>query len=204
MKRGKFVVIEGPDGSGKSTLASGLVEKIRECGQDVIQAREPGGTPVAEAARAVVLDPDLDVSAIAELYLILAARADHVSRAIEPGLASGKFIVCDRFDLSTFAYQVAGRGLPRNQVSVANELATGGLKPDLTIIIDVAPGVSRKRLESAGKKLDRLDEAGEELHLRVDAAFRNEVGDSIVHVDGTPGPERVLEQAWEHVLVLIV
>lgn len=203
MKRGKFVVVEGPDGSGKSTLTSGLVEKIRTCGREVVQAREPGGTAVAEAARAVVLDPDLDVSAVAELYLILAARADHVSRAIEPALAAGKFIVCDRFELSTFAYQVAGRGLPRKEVYAANALATGGLKPDVTIIIDLPPGLSRRRLESAGKKLDRLDEAGEELHLRVDAAFRNEVGDFIIHVDGTHGPERVLEQAWEHVSRLI-
>jgi dTMP kinase len=203
MARGKFIVIEGPDGSGKSTLATGLARKLEESGCSVVQAREPGGTPAAEAARAVVLDPNLEVSEIAELYLYLAARADHVARGINPALSAGKYVVCDRFELSTFAYQVAGRGLPRDAVYAANALATGGLRPDLTVIIDLSPEASRARLESAGKQLDRLDEAGEGLHRLVDEAFRSEVGDSIVHLDGTPDPSVVLEQAWEHVSRLI-
>lgn len=192
-------MVEGPDGCGKSTLTTALVERLRAVGQDVIQAREPGGTPVAEAARSIVLDPNLDVSTIAELYLYLAARADHVAQVIEPALEAGKYVVCDRFELSTFAYQIAGRGLPADEVRAANALATGGLKPDLTVIIDLPPRVSRARLESAGKPLDRLDEAGEVLHRAVDEVFRSETGGSIVHVDGTLDQEGVLEEAWGYV-----
>ncbi len=106
---GAFIVVEGSDGAGKTSLARRLGDRLRSAGFEVVEVREPGGTPVAEAARAAVLDASLDASPLAELFLILAARADLVSRVIRPALAEAKVVVADRYDLSTRAYQVAGR-----------------------------------------------------------------------------------------------
>jgi dTMP kinase len=110
--RGFFLVLEGPEGAGKSTLAATLATRARSTGSTVVAVREPGGTTAAEAARAIVLDHSHAVGPEAELLLMLAARADLVRKVIRPALEAGSLVIADRFDLSTRAYQVAGRGLP--------------------------------------------------------------------------------------------
>jgi dTMP kinase len=193
---GAFIAIEGPDGAGKTTLARRLAQRFRDGGTDVLEVREPGGTPVAEAARRLALDPALEVSPLAELFLMLAARADLVSRVIRPALSAGRVVLTDRFDLSTEAYQVAGRGLPREAVLEANRLATGELKPHLTIVIDVPEAVGKKRRVGRGGSADRLDGDRTGLHARVERAFASATGPNVIHIDGTNGPDEVELRAW--------
>ncbi len=196
---GSFIVVEGVDGVGKTTLASRLAARLRHEGLDVVEVREPGGTPVAELARAAVLDPALDPSPVAELFLILAARADLVSRTIQPALAAGRIVVGDRYDLSTRAYQIAGRGLPDEAVSVANNLATGGLVPDLTLVLDAPGAVLSARQVSQGKQPDRIENAASDVQQRIVHAFREAWGPGVVHIDATGSPRQVERAAWEHV-----
>ena len=146
-----FLVVEGPDGAGKSTLARALAERFRAAGDDPVQVREPGGTPAAEHARAVLLDPSLDLDPQTELLFVTAARAHLVQAVIRPALAAGRVVVSDRYDLSTVAYQGAGRGLHPDVVTAVNTVATGGLAPDLTLVLDVPDEVGRARLVAAGK-----------------------------------------------------
>src|SRR5262245_14088200 len=188
---GAFIAIEGPDGAGKTTLARRLAQRLREQGSDVLEVREPGGTPVAEAARRLALDPTLEVSPLAELFLMLAARADLVSRVIRPALSAGRVVLTDRFDLSTEAYQVAGRGLPREPVLDANRLATGELKPHLTIVLDVPEAVGKQRRTAKGHPEDRMEREGAGLHARVERAFASATGPNVIHIDGTCGPDEV-------------
>lgn len=197
---GLFLVVEGPEGAGKSTLARALAGRLAERGLQPVEVREPGGTPVAEAARAAFLDPALDAAPVAELFLLLAARADLVARVIRPALAEGRPVVSDRFDLSTAAYQIAGRGLDAPAVESANRLATGGLVPDLTLVLDIPVRVGRGRQEADGKIPDRLERADPGFHERVAAAFRAAQGPGVVHLDGTRPAAAVAQQAWETVL----
>jgi dTMP kinase len=194
--KGYFIVIEGPDGVGKTTLASRLADRIRATGRDVLEVREPGGTPVAEAARKTVLDPALGASPLAELFLILAARADLVAHVIRPALEAGKIVVGDRYELSTWAYQVEGRQLPGKPVQEANRLATGGLAPDLTLVLDAPSSVLQQRMADEGKKPDRIEQAAEEVRTRIERAFANATGTGIVHVDATGDSDSVERAAW--------
>jgi dTMP kinase len=196
---GLFLVIEGPEGAGKSTLARGVARRLAAAGMPPVEVREPGGTPVAEAARAAFLDPALDATPLAELFLVLAARADLVARVIRPALAAGTPVVCDRYDLSTTAYQVAGRGLDAAAVGAANRLATGGLAPDVTLVLDVPAAVGRARQAADGKVADRLERADPGFHERVAAAFRAATGPGLVHLDGTAPADAVEAAAWQAV-----
>ncbi len=194
---GLFVVVEGPDGAGKTTLVKYLARQLRRQGLDVLEVREPGGTPLAERARRAVLDLRLAASPLAELFLLLAARADLVSKVIRPALAAGRVVLSDRFELSTAAYQVAGRGLPRRAVGAANRLATGGLKPDLTLVLDVPAEVGLARLAGRRRRRDRIEGSEAALHRRVAQAFARARGRGIVHVDATRPAEAVARQGWD-------
>jgi dTMP kinase len=200
---GLFIAIEGPEGAGKSTLAEALATRLATLGREVVRVREPGGTPVAEAARRIFLDPALDASPLAEVFLLLAARADLVTRVIRPALGRGAIVLCDRYDLSTEAYQIAGRGLDAEGVRSANGLATGGLRPDLTLVLDVPADVGRARQAADGKTLDRLEQADAAFHARVARAFRSAAGPGIVHVDGTVAAGVVERAAWEAVTLAL-
>jgi dTMP kinase len=200
---GAFIAIEGPEGAGKSTLATALGQRLAAAGREVVRVREPGGTPVAEAARAAFLDPGLDAAPLAEVFLLLAARADLVTKVIRPALARGAVVLCDRYDLSTEAYQIAGRRLDGAGIRVANALATGGLRPDLTLVVDVPADVGRARQAAQGKIPDRLEQADAAFHDRVAEAFRRAQGPGVLHLDGTCPPERVEAAAWEAVATLL-
>ncbi|HXM39366.1 MAG TPA: dTMP kinase [Gemmatimonadales bacterium] len=189
-----FVVVEGPEGAGKSTLVRWLGTKL-----DAVTVREPGGTPIAEAARKLALKSRHDRAFGAELFLFLAARADLVERVIRPALNDGRIIVADRFGLSTLAYQVAGRGLPRADVESALRVATGGLHPDLTIVLDVPVAVGRERQRAAGKVRDRIEREDNAFHERVREAYRTAAGPGIVHIDASQPKKAVQQAAWREV-----
>jgi dTMP kinase len=194
-----FVAVEGPEGAGKTTLVTRLAARLTAAGEDVLTVREPGGTPVAEAARRIVLSPTIDMTPSAELFLYLAARADLVTRIIQPALDAGRIVLADRYRLSTVAYQVHGRGLPGDAVDAALRLATGGLEPDLTLVLDVPAAVSRQRQGERPRGPDRLEREDSGFHERVAVAYRAASGPSIVHLDGRPAIDRVEEAAWQAV-----
>ncbi len=171
-KKGLFVTLEGPDGSGKSTQRRLLAAALRERGFKVVETREPGGSPLAEKIRELVLDPkNHGFTPATELLLFEAARAQHVADTIRPALAKGSVVLCDRYTDSTRAYQGAGRVLKALDVAWLNRFATGGLVPDLTLMFDrnAAEGVRRAR-HRAGTA-DRMEKAGLGFHLRVRAGF---------------------------------
>ena len=197
--RGLFVVLEGPEGSGKSTLAGPLAERMRSLGVEPVLVREPGGTRAGEIARQAVLDPDHPVTPVAELFLYLAARAELVATIIAPALAGGRVVLSDRFTMSTEAYQMIGRSLPADVVLPANRAAAAGLRPDLTLILDLTPEIGRARQVAAGKRLDRLDAESLEFHRRVLEYYRSVSGDGVRHLDGSLPPDRLLQEAWEAV-----
>ena len=193
---GCFVVLEGPEGAGKSTLLRALDARLTALGVRHSVWREPGGTPVAEAARKVVLDPALVVGPASELFLMLTARADLVARELRPRLAAGEVVLVDRYDLSTMAYQVAGRGLDAAAVRAANALATGGLAPDVTLVLDVDVATGAARQRSAGKSPDRMEHEDRAFHERVSAAYRAAAGPGILHLDASVAAGPLAESAW--------
>ncbi|MEO8450536.1 MAG: dTMP kinase [Gemmatimonadota bacterium] len=198
---GFFVVLEGPEGAGKTTLVARLAARLAALGVGFVQVREPGGTPAAEALRSELLDrADRVWTPEAELLYIATARADLVAKVILPALEAGRLVLSDRYDLSTHAYQVAGRGLPEDHVRWVNEAATAGLTADLTCVLDLAPEVGLARQVSAGKKQDRLDRESAEFHARVAARYRAAEGSGIVHVDAALPAERVEQLVWDAIV----
>lgn len=194
-----FIVVEGPEGAGKSTLVRWLGAELRAQGREVLTVREPGGTPIAEAARKLALKSQHERAYAAELFLFLAARADLVERIMRPALADGQIVIADRFGLSTIAYQVAGRGLPRADVEAALRVATGGLTPDLTLVLDIPVAVGRERQRTARKVSDRIEREDDAFHGRVREAYRNAAGPGIVHIDASQPKKTVQQSAWREV-----
>jgi len=197
MSRGLFVALEGPEGAGKSTLTRVLMERLRDSGVAALAVREPGGTEVAEAIRQVLLGSASPLEPASELFLFLAARGDLVARVIRPALEAGQVVLADRYELSTEAYQCGGRGLDRELFRSANLASTGGLSPDLTLVLDLPAGAGLERVQQAGKRLDRIEAAGLEFHQRVGQVFREAKGPGFIHLDATRPPELVAEGAWE-------
>ncbi len=196
MTHGFFLVLEGPEGAGKTTLARSLTSRMLEDGLDPVTVREPGGTTVAETLRAELLSPGRTWTPEMELLYMTAARADLVTKVIRPALEAGKVVLSDRYDLSTFAYQGAGRGLPMEHVRWVNRCATGGLVPDVTLVLDLAPEVGRERQRAAGKGADRMEQEGVAFHDRVAAAYLAATGAGVHHLKAAASPEQVLEAAW--------
>ncbi len=173
-ERGKFITLEGVEGTGKTTQCALLCDYLRRHDVDVLETREPGGTPLGENARKLLLEPGDDApSARAELLLFLAARAQLAARVITPALEAGKWVVCDRFSDATIAYQGYGRGLDVEAIKNLNEFATGGLKPDRTILLDldVETGITRaltgKKEFDGDTQGDRMENQGLKFHGRV-------------------------------------
>ncbi|QNK00861.1 dTMP kinase [Dyella telluris] len=170
--RGKLISLEGGEGAGKSTLLAGLQKHLREQGVDLVQTREPGGTPLGEAVRAIVLDPaHRDMSAETELLLMFASRAQLVRECIEPALAAGQWVLCDRFTDASYAYQGGGRGVPAERIALLEQWATHGLTPDLTLLLDLPVATGRARAAGRGEA-DRIEVEGDNFFERVRAAYR--------------------------------
>lgn len=199
MKRGFFIVLEGPEGSGKSTLMGPLVEQMKKSHVDPVVVREPGSTRAAEIARHALLDPEHPVGPLAELFLYLAARADLVQTIIRPALEAGRVVLSDRFALSTEAYQMVGRGLDPALVRAGNRAATQGITPDLTLILDLTPELGQARQIAAGKRQDRLDRESAEFHRRVVDYYLAVQGEGVRHLDGRLPPDQLLQTAWSEV-----
>lgn len=167
--RGKFITLEGIDGAGKSSHLDFICAQVRARGHDAVLTREPGGTPVGEAVRAVVLERPMHPRT--EALLMFAARAEHVATVIEPALAAGRWIVCDRFSDATFAYQCGGRGLPREFVVGLERLVHPGLQPDATFLFDLDPALAGKRQRGRGGKPDKFESEEAGFFARVRDAY---------------------------------
>jgi len=165
---GLLITLEGVDGCGKTTQAQLLTDWLRESGCCVVLTRQPGGTPIGDQLREVVLSPKHRITPEAELFLYLADRAVHVSEVITPALSQGCLVVCERYTDSTLAYQGYGRGLDLDLLRHLNDMATGGVAPDLTLVLDIPP--TEARLDAS--RLDRLESAGGGFRARVAEGFR--------------------------------
>ncbi|MCH8084691.1 MAG: dTMP kinase [Myxococcales bacterium] len=169
--RGAFITFDGIEGCGKSTQAHLLSRHLVAEGQDVVLTREPGGTPIAEAIREILLDPANGAMApLTELLLYEAARAQHVHELIRPAIEAGSIVICDRFYDSTTAYQGAGRQIPEIDFEKLHRMATGGLSPDLTLFLDLPVEEGLKRATNAGAP-DRIERESVEFHERVRQGF---------------------------------
>lgn len=171
---GKFITFEGIDGSGKSTQMRMLADELRRSGIDVITTCEPGGTALGRALRSAFLETTEMVAPMAELLSFAADRAQHVEYLIKPALAAGKIIISDRYADATFAYQGAGRGFAEDKVNQVIELATGGLKPDLTLFFDITVDEALSRMADRDEnhtKKNRMDEETAEFYMRVRDAY---------------------------------
>ena len=171
LNRGLFITVEGGEGVGKSTNIACIELMLRQTGIDVVLTREPGGTPLAESIRDLLLQPiDEKVSENAELLLMFAARSQHISKVIEPALAAGSWVVCDRFTDATYAYQGGGRGIDERKIADLESWVQGELRPDITILLDAPVEVGMTR---AGKRgaLDRFEQEKMDFFQRVRANY---------------------------------
>nr|WP_186355365.1 MULTISPECIES: dTMP kinase [Pseudomonas] len=168
---GLFITLEGPEGAGKSTNREYLAERLRAAGIEVLLTREPGGTPLAERIRDVLLTPVEEVmNADTELLLVFAARAQHLATVIRPALERGAVVLCDRFTDSTYAYQGAGRGLSLARIAALEDFVQGELRPDLTLVFDLPVDVGLARASARGR-LDRFEQEGQAFFQKVREAF---------------------------------
>lgn len=189
--RGFFVVVEGNDGAGKSTFLNRLEKEFREEGVDALFTREPGGADVAEKIRSLLLDPEITMGARTEALLYAAARADHVEKTVRPALEAGKIVLCDRYVLSSLAYQGYGRGLAIEEVRALSRFATEDLTPDLTLFFALDPEESVRRKKG---ELDRMERSGRAFFRRVNEGYRVLSGDAVA-IDAARSPEVVYNEA---------
>jgi dTMP kinase len=168
--RGKFITLEGIDGAGKSTHLAWLADNLKSRGVVLRVTREPGGTPLGEKLRALLLDKDQPMHLETETLLMFAARREHIDKVIAPALARGDWVLCDRFTDATFAYQGAGRGVDRAKLAALEQWVQGDLQPDLTLLFDLPPAVGRARAGSI-KAPDRFERENEAFFERVRAGY---------------------------------
>lgn len=196
--RGTFVAFEGPEGAGKSTQVDRLARRLARMGHLVEVTREPGGTPVGDRIRAVLLDPELTIDPLPEFLLYAAARAQHVRDRIAPALARGAVVLCDRFAASSVAYQGHGRGLDPAWVHEVNARATGGLTPDVTLLLDLPSEDGLARALGRGGA-DRLERADLSFHRRVRDGFLAEAArqPGWTVIDARASEDAVEAAVWE-------
>ncbi len=197
-----FITFEGPDGSGKSTIIKRVFEKLSKEGYQIVLTREPGGTPIAEKIRDIILDnANQELDARTEALLYAASRRQHLVEKIWPALKEGKIVLCDRFLDSSLAYQGGGRSLGIQNVLNVNLFATENTYPDLTLFFDISPELGLKRVSQDKKRVaDRLDNENENFHDKVYEAFKKIVDDNqnrIVTIDASKSIEEVTENAYQ-------
>ena len=207
MAAGRFITFEGGEGCGKSTQIRLLADRLRAAGKEVLLTREPGGTALAERIRSLVREESDDPpNSRAETLLFIASRAQVVENVIRPALASGTWVLCDRFADSTFAYQGYGRGLDLDELKRINSFATGGLEPDMTILLNVSPEVSAKRMRArevaTNTDADRMEKAGDGFHARLRQGFLELAAAeperfAVIQADGSV--EEVEEAVWNSI-----
>ncbi|AUY33056.1 dTMP kinase [Pseudomonas soli] len=173
---GLFITLEGPEGAGKSTNREYLAARLREQGADVVMTREPGGTPLAERIRELLLAPSEERMAVdTELLLMFAARAQHLAEVIRPALTRGAVVLCDRFTDATYAYQGGGRGLSVERIAILESFVQGELRPDLTLVFDLPVEVGLARAAARGR-LDRFEQEGQAFFEAVRQAYLQRAG----------------------------
>ena len=195
---GLFVTLEGIDGAGKSTQLQALVDILQAAGRKVVLTREPGGTEIGEKIRDLLLHQPMRPAT--EALLMFAARQEHVLQVIEPALLQGKDVVCDRFTAATLAYQGGGKGIPPCRLEAIADWVHPGLKPDLTVLIDVPPEVAAQRLVQTRQR-DRFEEEGVEFFARVRSNYLQQAEAAPAQwliVDGTQSPEVVRKNIVDH------
>nr|WP_256355042.1 dTMP kinase [Pseudomonas sp. sia0905] len=183
-----FITLEGPEGAGKSTNREYLAARLREQGIDVLLTREPGGTPLAERVRELLLAPsDEPMASDTELLLVFAARAQHLAQVIVPALERGAVVLCDRFTDATYAYQGGGRGLDVARIAQLEEFVQGALRPDLTLVFDLPVEVGLSRAAARGR-LDRFEQEGRSFFEAVRATY-------LQRAEAAPARYRILDAA---------
>lgn len=197
-----FISFEGGEGSGKSTAIKTIVDRLQKRGYDVLLTREPGGTPISEEIREVILNnANTDMDPMTEALLFAAARRQHVVECIKPALKEGKIVLCDRYVDSSLAYQGAARGLGVKKVYDINMYATEGLLPDITIFFDISPeqGLERISEHASSREINRLDTEKIQFHESVRKAFKDlarQYPERYVIIDASLSPEAVAEEAY--------
>jgi len=198
-----FIVFEGGDGAGKSTQIRYLSARLRRRGYPYIITREPGGTPVGELLRRILKNRD-DITPAGELLLFVAARHELVEQIIKPSLTSGTSVICDRFSASTIAYQGYGRNLDLEVITSLNDLATGEIKPDLTVFLDIPPETALSRI--SGRKTDKFENSSLSFHNRVRTGFREQAKtnpESWLVLDANLPASSIAKHIWQKVKTLL-
>jgi dTMP kinase len=201
--RGRFITLEGLDGAGKSTHLVWLVDTLRARGKAVVQTREPGGTPLGEKLRALLLVDPMHLET--EALLMFAARREHIAQVIEPALARGDWVVCDRFTDASFAYQGGGRGLTREKLAILEDWVQAGLQPDMTLMFDVSTEVARGRVTGMGRELDRFEREQTEFFERVRNEYlaRATASKGRIHIIDASRPIDQIKNKLEEVIATI-
>lgn len=195
---GKFITLEGVDGAGKSTHLSWLVEHLRRQGKTVVQTREPGGTPLGEKLRELLLHEPMHLET--EALLMFAARREHLELVIQPALARGDWVVCDRFTDASFAYQGGGRGLAHEKLAQLEHWVQNGFQPDLTLLFDLPIDIAARRMAGAARALDRFEQERADFHERVRNAYLAravEMPERVKIIDSRQTPEAIQKQLEE-------
>lgn len=204
---GRFITVEGIEGVGKTTQARVIAEQLRASGCTVVETREPGGTPLGEAIRALLLRrAEASMGPDTELLLMFAARAEHLRKLIRPALAAGRWVISDRFTDASYAYQGGGRKEPWACIEMLEDYIQGSLRPDLTLLLDVPVGTARDRLGSRGKRTDRFESEGPEFFEAVRRAYLERARaepDRIRLIDADAPIGEVTERIRPHVQALL-
>ncbi len=199
--RGKFITLEGPEGSGKSTQAKLLAGYLSEQGIDVIRTREPGGVSISEQLRRMLLNPDNLIYPNTELLLYASGRAQHTEELILPALREGKYVICERYTHASIAYQGYGRGLDIKLIKELNNIATQGVCPDITIILDIDVKEGLKRVQRANREFDRLESENISFHEKVRIGYLELAGeDTNVVVINTMDTEKSIQKKIINIL----
>lgn len=199
MERGRFITLEGVDGAGKSTHLSWLVNHLRAQGRTVVQTREPGGTPLGEKLRELLLHEPMHLET--ETLLMFAARREHLDQVIRPAIARGDWVVCDRFTDASFAYQGGGRGLSTEKLAQLENWVQEGFQPDLTLLFDLPIDIAAQRMAGAARQLDRFEQEKADFHERVRAAYlarARAMPARVKVIDSRQGVEQIQKQLEEY------